>query len=303
MKQQELISVIIPTHGRCDTLERALKSVQNQTYSNIEIIVVDDNSDNKKIRKVVQEIVTKYDVNLVKNSEQLGGGETRNNGIRHARGKYVVFLDDDDEMYPTRIEKQYKLYKNLNDDKVGMIYCYAEYVFPEKTMVRKVDYEGIPLKEHLEVCIAATSWWFCPKEVLQKIGGFVNFSSHQDAITLFNMLKAGYRIYRVPEVLLKYYVPDGHGITKTSNEWIDVDRAYMKLYLEVKNKFTEKENKNIQYSFYKRMASYDFILGNKIKLYHETINMLLRYPFRLPTLKAVLKCFLVIFRRSKDNVK
>ena len=163
----KLVSVIIPTYNRIDTLERAIKSVKSQTYKNIEVLVIDDNANNHNIRKEVEKIVSKFqNIKLIQNKENLGGGLSRNEGIKNAKGEYIAFLDDDDEFYPEKIEKQYELYKKLNNDKVGLIYCYAKYVGSKSQIIRKVDYEGIPLKEHLVLCIAATSWWFCPKRVL-----------------------------------------------------------------------------------------------------------------------------------------
>lgn len=294
---QELVSVIIPTYNRTSTLERAIKSVKNQTYKNIEILVVDDNANNQEARKQVEEIVNKFQgIKLIQNKQNLGGGLARNEGIKNARGEFIAFLDDDDEFYPEKIEKQYNLYKSLNNDKIGMIYCYGNFIKPNGEKVRKVDYEGNPLKEHIISCIAATSWWFCPKHVLEDVKGFENVSSHQDAITLFKILKAGYEIYRVPEVLLNYYVHGGNGITKVTDEWINVDKKYMKMYQEIKDKFSEKERKQIEYSFYKRASSYYYRLNNKKELKKNTLKMLELYPLKFDTVKAIIKNILITFK-------
>lgn len=299
MKMQELVSVIIPTYNRTSTLERAIKSVKNQTYKNIEILVVDDNANNQEARKKVEEIVNKFQgIKLIQNKQNLGGGLARNEGIKNARGEFIAFLDDDDEFYPEKIEKQYNLYKSLNNDKVGMIYCYAKYIKGNDGKIRKVDYEGNPLKQHLILCIAATSWWFCPKHVLEDVKGFENVSSHQDAITLFKILKAGYEIYRVPEVLLNYYVHSGTGITKVSKEWMDVDNKYMKMYQEIKDRFSDKEKKQIEYSFYKRATSYYYRLNEKKLLKENTKKMFSLYPLKLDTIKAGLKNVLINFKRG-----
>lgn len=293
---KELITVIIPTYNRIDTLERAINSVKNQTYKNIEIIVVDDNAKKEDIRNKVREIIKKYkDVKLIENKKNLGGGLTRNVGIEHASGKYIAFLDDDDEFYPDKIEKQYKLCKEKENQNVGLIYCYADYVSSNSKITRKVDYEGNPLKEHLILCIAATSWWFCPKDVLKKVGGFDDVSSHQDAMLLFKILKAGYNIFRVPEVLLNYYVPDGKGITKVNEEWLLVDKKYMNMYFEIKEIFSFKEQKEIEYSFYKRMVSYNYRLKMKKELRKNVKNMINLFPFKYESFKAIIKAILINF--------
>jgi len=294
-----LVTVIIPTHGRSDVLERAIRSIEKQTYSNIEIIVVDDNSNDPSSRNKVVQIVKKHTgVKLILNKTNMGGSKSRNVGIEYAKGDYIAFLDDDDEFLPTKIEKQYSLYEELKNEKVGMIYCYANFIYKDgRESIKKVDLEGRPIKEHLISCIAATSWWFCPKKALLDIGGFVDVSSHQDAITLFKMMLVGYKVYRVPEVLLNYYMHVGDGITEHSNKWIEVDKYYMNEYLIIQDMFTRKENKEICYSFYRRMASYDYVLGNRKKLLLETCNMVKIFPFRIDTLKAIVKCVLSIIRR------
>ena len=297
---KELVSVIIPTYNRADTLERAIRSVKNQTYENIEILVVDDNANNQEAREKVEKIVSKFkNVKLIQNKQNLGGGLARNEGIKNANGDFIAFLDDDDEYYPEKIEKQYNLYKKLNKENVGMIYCYAKYISADGEKIRKVDYEGNPLKQHLILCIAATSWWFCPKRVLLDINGFEDVSSHQDAITLFKILKAGYEIYRVPEVLLNYYVHSGTGITRLSEEWMNVDKKYMKMYKEIEDNFSDKDKKEIDYSFYKRATSYYYRLNNKIELRNYAKKMFKLYPLKPDTIIAVVKNILINFRKDR----
>ena len=103
---QEKISVIIPTYNRGNLIGDSIKSVLNQTYENLEVIVVDDGStDNTKeeIDKIEDERV-KY-IKLMKNS---GGSNARNIGIQNANGKYISFQDSDDIYYPKKLEIQYK---------------------------------------------------------------------------------------------------------------------------------------------------------------------------------------------------
>lgn len=298
---EELVSVIIPTYNRIDTLERAIESVKNQTYKNIEILVIDDNANNKEIREKIKNLVSKFnDVQLILNKENLGGALTRNEGIKNAKGKYIAFLDDDDEFYPQKIEKQYNLYKKLNNEKVGLIYCYAKFIQNKGEKIHKKDYEGIPLKEHLISCIAATSWWFCPKSVLEDIGGFEDVSSHQDAIVLFKMLDKGYEIYRVPEILLNYY--DIHSetrITRLSSKWIEVDNKYKEMYKNIQYKFSRADNKEITYSFCKRADYYYYRLNNKSKLKENTKEMLRIYPFKINTLKSLIKNIVIRLKNNK----
>jgi len=102
----ELISVIIPCFKNRNTLDRAIVSVLNQTYSLIEIIVVNDCPDETKL---IKSIVKKYSkVRFYSNSKNSGPSRTRNYGVQKSKGKIIAFLDADDEYHPKKIEFQIK---------------------------------------------------------------------------------------------------------------------------------------------------------------------------------------------------
>ena len=83
--KEKMVSVIIPTYKRADYLTRAIDSVLNQTYNNIEIIVVDDNNSNSTDRKNTESIMQKYNENskikYIKHSKNMNGSAARNTGV------------------------------------------------------------------------------------------------------------------------------------------------------------------------------------------------------------------------------
>ena len=101
------VSVIITTHNRKDLLKRALASVLNQTYHDLECIVVDDASDDgtSEMLKNMFGIVYIY----IPKNEGHGANHARNVGVQRSKGEYVAFLDDDDYWLPMKIEKQVEL--------------------------------------------------------------------------------------------------------------------------------------------------------------------------------------------------
>ena len=106
----KLVSVIIPTFSRPMTIKRAICSVINQTYSPIEIIVVDDNGDGTdnqiETEKMLSSFISDKSINYIKHKINKNAQYARNTGIRHAKGRYITILDDDDEMLPNKIEQQ-----------------------------------------------------------------------------------------------------------------------------------------------------------------------------------------------------
>lgn len=103
MNKIALTSVIIPVYNRADILQKALNSVLTQTYPAIEIIVVDDGSTEN-----IMEIVSNISHPNIQVTQQAnsGPGIARRNGLKLAHGKYIQYLDSDDEILPCKIEKQ-----------------------------------------------------------------------------------------------------------------------------------------------------------------------------------------------------
>ena len=112
-----LISVVIPTYNRFDYLLNAVKSVENQTYKNYEIIIINDGSDDERYYnyEFSQDIklITLEKNSINKNNFQ-GPGAVRNHGINNANGKYIAFLDDDDIWMKEKLEIQLKTMENNN---------------------------------------------------------------------------------------------------------------------------------------------------------------------------------------------
>ena len=125
MNKNLKVSTIITTYRRADMLKRAIDSVLNQTYSNIEVIVVDDNDEKSEDRKNTEEIMTSYannpKVKYIKHKVNMNGAAARNTGIKNSTGEIVCFLDDDDWYLETKIEKQLEFLCKNKDYKA--VYC------------------------------------------------------------------------------------------------------------------------------------------------------------------------------------
>jgi glycosyltransferase involved in cell wall biosynthesis len=118
---ESLISVIIPTYNRAHLINRAIRSVLNQTYPHFELIVVDDGStDNtEEVVKGFQDSRIVY----LRHDTNRGGSAARNTGIKAARGEYIAFQDSDDEWMPTKLEKQIELFKQDEKGDLGLVLC------------------------------------------------------------------------------------------------------------------------------------------------------------------------------------
>lgn len=122
MTKKGLVSVIITTYGRAGNLIfEAINSVRNQTYNNIEIIVVDDNGKGTDTQKSNELLFEKEeDIKYIANEKNSGAQVSRNVGIIEAEGEYIACLDDDDIWMPEKIEKQVRLMEEQN---LALVFC------------------------------------------------------------------------------------------------------------------------------------------------------------------------------------
>ena len=129
----DLISVIIPVYQVQDYVEKCLRSVMEQTYNNIEIIVVDDGSkDNSyNICKKLSKEDSRINIYRKKNG---GLSDARNYGIEKSTGTYIYFLDSDDYILPDTIEKMYKAVKGKKNT-ISIMNTYV--VWKDKTEIKK----------------------------------------------------------------------------------------------------------------------------------------------------------------------
>lgn len=168
---QPLVSVVIPTHNRCDLLWRAISSALQQTYTNLEVIVVSDGSEDST--DALMEQISEQRVRYIAYHPSKGANVARNTGIAEAKGEYVAFLDDDDEWYPQKIEKQIQLISK--NESIGLVCTGIRAIYVKENITK--DYVP-PAKEDsskeilIRNCIGSTTTVLVEKALLDLCGGF-----------------------------------------------------------------------------------------------------------------------------------
>lgn len=161
-----LVSVIIPTHNRGKLLQRALNSVLNQAYEPLEIVIVNDGSSDDT-DNIVSSLMSKHpSIRYLKHNHPKGAPAARNYGIREAKGEFLTFLDDDDELLPDNINSCMQHYK---DD-------YA-YICPGYTRITSKKHYDITPKsiityDAMLYKIMTGNQVLARKERIQELGGF-----------------------------------------------------------------------------------------------------------------------------------
>ncbi len=178
---EKLVSVIIPTYNRANTIVRAINSVLNQTYKKLEILVVDDAS-TENIETVVRNFKDDR-IKYIRHPYNKGGGAARNTGIMISSGEYIAFLDSDDEWLPEKIEKQLNVF-HKSTNSIGVVYTGFQYV----NEYGQVNEQVIP-KERGNISLKILEWNYvgtastvlARSSYLKRINGFdETFPSCQD---------------------------------------------------------------------------------------------------------------------------
>jgi len=133
-----LVSVIIPYYNDFKYLNEALRSCIDNTYPNIEIIIIDDCSQTPLKKDSIRAFSQKYPLTIYRNKENQGSGFTRNVGIKVAKGDLIAFLDADDIWLSEIIEKQIKIFQS--HPKAVWVYTDGYYLIENKKMHRPNSY-------------------------------------------------------------------------------------------------------------------------------------------------------------------
>lgn len=239
------VSVIIATYGRDVSLIRALESVAQQTYKDIEIIVVDDNAEaswNKKVKDIIDEICMKLPIIHIQNEVNKGSAETRNIGIRRATGSYITFLDDDDVYLPNKIKNQIEhMIENSSDYCITDLNLYDENERLVERRTRKYIKEknsGALLRYHLMYHITGTDSLMFKRDYLLRIGGFPPINVGDEFYLMQKSIEAGGKFSYLPVCDIKAYVhTETHGLSSGDSKINGENKLY-----EYKKKYFNKLN-------------------------------------------------------------
>lgn len=221
-----MVSICIPTYNRSDLLLRAVNSAINQTYRDLEILISDNSSTNEHWEKTCE--LKKLDNRIIlrRNILNLGFAGNLNACIEIARGEYILFLCDDDELLPTIIEKEVQLFESYPN--IGLIHT-TGYDCGIKTTQRKVNYpvilkagDAAVAKIFLDMSIFFSST-ITRKRVYDKLGKFTLTSSPDWEMCA--RISKYYDIGFINEPLVKMYV---HTVSQRNPKEYDAEGKILK---------------------------------------------------------------------------
>ena len=284
----KLVSVVVATYKREAELKNALESLAEQTYPNMEIVLVDDNGNdewNSKVSETVEVFRNRYPkikLECIVNNTNQGSSKTRNIGIHSAHGDYITFLDDDDIYLPDKIRKQVEFMEtNQCDYSITDLILYNE---DDKKINRRIrsyiketTVESLRLY-HLKYHMTGTDTIMFKKEYLIQIGGFAPIDVGDEFYLMQRAIEEGGKFGYLPGCEIKAYVHTGDGGLSSGDGKIKGENA---LYEYKKTFFDQLEAGDIRYikmRHYAVIAYAELRRKNYVKFISNALKSFLASP-------------------------
>ena len=202
MKKFPKITVYIVNRNYGKYIRQALESVISQTYENIELIVIDDNStDNSKV--LIKAFKKKYKKTIILfNKKKIGLIKNINIAIKKSKGKYIIRLDSDDYLHPKAVEKMYLKIKK--DKNIGLVFPNFYWINNNGKILSEFKY-NYKLNYLIKYIPAHGACSLINKKILKKIGGYNELFDRQDGYYIwFLILLNNFKIFHIKKALFFY---------------------------------------------------------------------------------------------------
>lgn len=266
----------------------------NQTYSNWELIIVNDGSTDNAVKIVMQFSEKETRIQLI-NKSNSGVSDTRNKGLEIANGDFITFLDADDVWHAANLEKTVTFLASTDYD---VVYSYCQMIDENTTSINKVleGENNLKIEDLLSLKAnynTAPSGVVFKKEVLQKIGGFdIKLSNNADQDILIQTLAKGFKIGVIPEVLWDYRV---HNENMSKNvALLEKDSIYL---------FRKCAKQRLFHSFWFKQQCFSYLYLILAGSWWKNGNNKLRgIYFLLLTFVTYPSSIALIFRKNFNNI-
>ena len=261
-----LISVIVPVYNVAQYLEKSIASIQQQTYQNLEIILVDDGATDESGR-LCEQIAEQDERVLVYHKENEGLSQARNDGLKQAHGDYVIFIDSDDYIHSEMIASLYQqlVKEDADVSSCGVMNVYANSESPQTE--NQDDYFVCDTETFLREYLIGEKipGTICNKLIKKEIAAQLTFPKgliYEDAYYHFDLIKVAKK-YVVNSNPYYYYFHRGDSIT--TKPYAEKDLAYIDIYQKF---YTEvvKEYPNLTEVAFFRLAYAHFFILDKMLL-------------------------------------
>ncbi|WP_310992289.1 glycosyltransferase family 2 protein [Aequorivita marina] len=242
------LSIIIPIYNGAPFLDKLIQTISAFTITDFECVFIDNNSTDNSVallNKLLQS--APFDYSILKEEKQ-GAGFARNTGIKHAKGKYLAFLDCDDIILPEKFEYDFHIFKNHD---VDFVFCRAKRFYQDGRVLKHPTTgikEGINLPPSLGLAwlrnffaLQGTGSLIVKKSVVEKLKGFHTATTGEDAF-LFIRMGLLYKGYFYDQTYFHYFRHPDSTISKANKNENGALRRYFELRQHLYNDDIVKDN-------------------------------------------------------------
>jgi len=237
MNNNDLVSVIMSTYNEeLKWIEESINSILNQSYSNIELIIILDNPQNVKLKHLLRDYAKSDNrICLIVNNENIGLVKSLNIALKHCKGKYIARMDADDISSIGRLNSQKEYLENNNLDFVysGVTFMNEEGLNLFETNKYKIEPNRV--KKLLKITnISYHPTWFLKKEIYETLNGYREIFYCEDYDFSLRCISKGFRIGKMDQNVLRYRVRKNSISRSYSLEQYLNSRGILKLYKQRK---------------------------------------------------------------------
>ena len=219
-----LVSVICPYYKKKKFIDKSLNSILNQSYNNLEIIIIYDDTDLEDYNFLKSKYKDNKKIKIFKNEKNVGAGISRNKGIKKSKGEYLAFIDSDDIWNDKKIEKQLKFMINKN---IQISHTSYEIVNDKDEIIgRRFAKNFLNYNSLLKSCDIGLSSAMIKKSILKDDLFFPNIKTKEDFVLWLKLLKQNYKIFAYEEYLTKWRKTDNSLSSSTLQKLKDGFKVY-----------------------------------------------------------------------------
>lgn len=246
----DLVSVIIPFYKKKKYFNRCIKSVLNQSYKKIEIIVIYDDEDRNDLKYIKEIITKKKKIKCYVNKKNYGAGLSRNIGIKKSRGKYLAFIDSDDYWKKNKIKIQLEFMKKKKLDFTHTNYFIINEESKNLGLMRVKKF--LNYKDLIKSCDIGLSTVMVNRKIIKR-NAFTNLKTKEDYCLWLNLSKKNTKIVGIRKNLVFWQ--------KTKNS---LSSSFIQKISDAFKVYYLFEKKNIFLSFFYVLRLCSYFLFKKI---------------------------------------